>query len=56
MHEKTEQIAVRLPVSLHRRITKYVKVREREIPGLTKAQAIRILLEKALSDEGLPPK
>lgn len=56
MPEKTEQVAVRLPVSLHRRIKQYVKAKEKEQPGLTKAHAIRILLERALREEGMPPR
>ena len=46
--DKPIQIAVRLPTKLHERILRFQAKAEKTAPGLSKAQAMRMLLGEAL--------
>lgn len=57
MAEKGRQVGFRFDEDLVRRIDAYAEQMAREMPGLkfTRADAVRVLLEKALADEGFGP-
>jgi antitoxin component of RelBE/YafQ-DinJ toxin-antitoxin module len=56
MGEKGRQVGFRFDEDLVERIDAYAQKMAREMPGLTftRADAVRVLLEKALADAGLP--
>lgn len=55
--EPTQTLAFRLPDSLVERIDAYIGTVNSSMPGLgfSRAQAVRVLLEKSLNAEGIPP-
>jgi len=54
--EPTKQVAFRLPVSLIARVDVYVEILSQENPGvaLTRADAVRLLLNRGLDQLGVP--
>lgn len=52
----TKQLGIRVPESILRRLDLYAEELTRQMPGMafTRADAARVLLEKALTDVGLP--
>ena len=58
MSEKIKQVGFRFPESLIMRLDAYAKKMEGEMPGLrfTRADAVRVLLEKGLTEAGVPEK
>ena len=55
MGEKIRQVGFRFPESLIKRLDAYAKKMEAQMPGLrfTRADAVRVLLEKGLKEAGV---
>ena len=55
MEEESTQIAVRMSGTLHSQILAFREDERRRVPGVTKAQVIRILIQRGL-DASAGPK